>query len=769
MQAIMDYCQHAIFWQKKCASGQAIRLRDCVGMNKLIVLAAIFFPILAGCQSMYLQTSPHQNHNRLSVEDLARNSIDETNRQARPTSATQNAVTPHQATARQRQIASNKQQAGRRPEQAVAAVGIKNIAQAKSGQQVQQVQYQEEIYQPATQIARQSSVQIEQTSSFLALPTDLVSDEFIETDVVEAIQSLGAQARLPVILDENIVGTVTASIDNESFATAIQRICLPLGLHMRMRGNQLLISDGDPESYLFSLVSQRLSYEPLHLNPEELSQMLPEQLLRYVRIAKARNLLIIEAPEDIASRIYSELSQYDQPVPQVVLEAMVVVISPDSGFQFGADFGRSTSNSTGDFNLSLDGLALSGAWTGAAGQLFNRFATTSHFVRSLEQQGYLSIRATPHVMAKNGQKAEISIARETFFSTLPVTSQLLIRPNIQKVEAGITLEITPTIRGDNVLMVIERAEVSENIRSTLNDATLADPFPLINRRKVSTTVNVKNGETMVIGGLMQNQLVDRISKVPVLGNLPIIGRMFTKIDQQEEAAEVVVFISPRIVRQPSDHPYQSGQLQARFSDPTVLGATPFGTRAISGRLDDPNFAPIANELYHQPASDIANRNQIQSTNGQILQHPQNLQPTKIILHASEPSQPLRNSQQPTVQDQGPPGVIRASTGRVRASAVQQSAVQRAGFDQPISQKLNQAPPTGGNSPTRGRQPSKQQPGTSLPRTQQDLYRGQATNQQLHSSVFQRQRKSQPTQSNSLGGQKDNPLRHADDRIRSSLR
>ena len=150
-------------------------------------------------------------------------------------------------------------------------------------------------------------------------------------------------------------------------------------------------------------------------------------------------------------------------------------------------------------------------------------------------------------MAKNGEKAEISIARETFFGTQPINSSVFVRQDIQKVEAGITLEITPSIRGDSVSMVIDRAEVSENIRSALNDVSLADPYPLINRRKVSTTVNVRNGETMVIGGLMQKQVVDRISKVPVLGDMPLFGKVFQKIEQSEEAAEVVVFISPRIV------------------------------------------------------------------------------------------------------------------------------------------------------------------------------------------------------------------------------
>ena len=646
----MDYCGHDISWQKKYVGSRKMKACWCISTSALKFFAAVFILLLAGCQSMYVATTDEQKLSRVTVEDLARQSIEDTNRRTDPGLR----VEPKKDLASPaRHISSSSRNAGKAPTQVPSTSATQETArstQAERDDQVRLVQYEEDNwYLPdSAPTGTVQTQQADQTSFQISLPLSPVSDEFIETDVVEAIQSLASQARQTVILDENISGTVTASINEETFANAIQKICLPLGLHMRMRNSQLLICDGDPESAMFSLIAERLSYEPLHGTPEEISKMLPAQLLRYVRIANGRNMLIIEAPQEIARRIYLELSEYDQPVPQVVLEAMVVVISPDSGFQFGTDFGQSVSNSSGDFNLSLDGLALSGAWSGAAGQLFSRFATTSHFVRSLEQQGYLSIRATPHVMAKNGEKAEISIARETFFSTLPGNTQLLVRQDIQKVEAGITLEITPTIRGDNVLLAIDRAEVSEDIRSTLNDATLADPFPLINRRKVSTTVNVKDGETMVIGGLMQNQLVDRISKIPLLGDMPLFGRLFQKIDQQEAAAEVVVFISPRIVRQACDHPYPSGQLQSRFSDSTVLNPTPFGVSAASTASSDSRRVTIAKDLQHHPASDIASRNRIQSNNEQISQIPQNPQPDEATSTLSELRQAIRNSKQPTI-------------------------------------------------------------------------------------------------------------------------
>jgi type II secretory pathway component GspD/PulD (secretin) len=103
-----------------------------------------------------------------------------------------------------------------------------------------------------------------------------------------------------------------------------------------------------------------------------------------------------------------------------------------------------------------------------------------------------------------------------------------------------------------VTVTIEKAEVSEDVRKTGSGTELESPYPLINRRHVTTTVDVKDGQTIVIGGLTQTQTVDQLNKVPFFGDLPGIGFLFRQIDQREQEAEVVIFISPQIVRIPEE-------------------------------------------------------------------------------------------------------------------------------------------------------------------------------------------------------------------------
>lgn len=381
--------------------------------------------------------------------------------------------------------------------------------------------------------------------------TGHVTESFEETDIQQALQLIASQAGITIIVDENVEGQVTTLIENEPFETALRKVVLPLGLVFRQTGpTEYIVTTTDPTSALFSRVSDRNEFRPLHLSPDELVKLLPARESKYVTIIDKRNLLIIEAPQEIAAPIMERLRAADSPIPQVELEAIVCVIAPDRSFKSGLDWGHAvTLNGSDLFRIGMTGLAISGAGSGTGtSDAFSSFAVTSTFVKLLAQEGYLTIRAAPRVTARDGEPAKIAITRQSFFSTQPNSANAFFRQELQDVEAGITLEITPIVRGENITVKIEKAEVSEDIRTTDVNASIANnPYPLINRRSVATTVSVKDEETIVIGGLVQRQTVDRIARIPVLGSIPYAGRMFQTVEKLEQDAEVVIFISPRIV------------------------------------------------------------------------------------------------------------------------------------------------------------------------------------------------------------------------------
>jgi len=416
-------------------------------------------------------------------------------------------------------------------------------------------------------------------------PEVLVNELFVETEVREAIQTLATQAKVSVVLDDTVRGSVTCTLENESFETALNRILLPLGLVYRKKDNLYFVGSNDPSSNLFPHIAETIEYKPRNLSTQELLALLPPRQTPFVRMVEKRNVVIIEAPGETARQIHQQLEAADQPIPQIMIEAIVCVVAPDKGLQFGFDWNHGLQvNGIDRLNVGLSGLSFTGQVSPyGLSNSFDDFAVTSAFVKLLAREGYVTIRAAPRVMAKDGEKAEISIARDTFFSISQGNNQFLYRQDIEKVEAGISLMLTPSIRGDNVQIVIEKAEVSEDIRSLDSSQTAGNnPFPIINRRRVTTTVQVKDQQTVVIGGLMQRQTVDRENRIPYLGSMPGIGGVFRKIEKQEQDAEVAIFISPRIVV-----PTAAAQSQA---EPVLVGPDLGPLKPVP--VTDPMLAPV---------------------------------------------------------------------------------------------------------------------------------------------------------------------------------
>ncbi len=382
-----------------------------------------------------------------------------------------------------------------------------------------------------------------------------INEDYIETDVREVLTMLATEAKLDLVMDDNVGGIVNTQARDLTVNQTIEKILMPLGLAHARVGNQVIVAPPDPASPLFSRVAVKRDYRPLHIDSKSLMETVPAAWTKYVTSIESAKILMVHAPPNIADDIVSRFVSIDQPVPQVVLEAIICVVSPECGSQFGLDWQHAVElDGAKSFALGATGLALNGTVSGSGmDQVFSDFSNTSAFVKLLNEHGYLTIRASPHVMAKDGEQANIAINRETFFSVQPPGSTgnnaVFFQQDIQKVDAGITLDITPHIRGDVVTIDIEKAEVSEDVRTANNELSV-NPYPVINRRSVSTTVSVKDGRTIVIGGLVQRETVDRINRVPGLSRLPGVGYLFQSTQRQTRDAEVVIFISPRIIRAP---------------------------------------------------------------------------------------------------------------------------------------------------------------------------------------------------------------------------
>ena len=377
-----------------------------------------------------------------------------------------------------------------------------------------------------------------------------ITDSFQQMEIRDAIDLLTSHVPKTVVIDDSVGGVVNLEIIDEDFESALKLLLQPLGVFYAKVGERYIVAPADPDSPMYQYISKRSQYSPKFQDTASLTNMLPPRYKKFIQVSTERNLIGIDAPKPIADEIDNRLRELDKPVPQVELEAIVCVVSPDSSFRFGLDWSHRVGGAdTEDLSVSMNNLGLKSAFSAdGARNIFSDFAVTSAFVRLLAQEGYITIRAAPRVTAKDGEKANISINRETFFSLQPNNSSVFFQQSIQKVEAGISLEITPRVHEDMVNVKITKAEVSEDIRTQAANGDLSSVvYPIINRRTVSTEVMVRDGHTITIGGLVQRQTVDRIAKVPFFSSIPIAGKLFESIEKQEQDAEVAIFICPRIV------------------------------------------------------------------------------------------------------------------------------------------------------------------------------------------------------------------------------
>lgn len=291
---------------------------------------------------------------------------------------------------------------------------------------------------------------------------------------------------------------------------------------------------------------------------------------------EATNSLIITAQADVMEGLKVIIGRLDIPRAQVLVEAIIVEVIQDNGKALGFDWlaanehgGFAGSNQSGglagsvaigafddDKEDALKGVAAAVAgvpgaiWGGAD---FNLKGTSfAAILTALETNGETNILSTPSLMTLDNNEATIVVGQEVPFVTGSYTSTGTGSSNvgnpfqtINRENVGITLTVTPHVnKGDHITLKILQ-EVS-GLSGSTSELSTADV--VTNQRRIETTVITGSGETIILGGLIQDNVQENISKVPVLGDLPVIGRLFQTSSTTVVKTNLMVFLRPTVIR-----------------------------------------------------------------------------------------------------------------------------------------------------------------------------------------------------------------------------
>jgi len=240
---------------------------------------------------------------------------------------------------------------------------------------------------------------------------------------------------------------------------------------------------------------------------------------------------------------------------QVLIEARILEVTLTGQYQFGIDWAAITQAALLKGASTLSAGKILAQKIAPAGGGFQIGVTRTDFnalLSVLSEQGELKVISSPKLATLNNQTAVIRAGTdEVFFETRVSETPSLTGTQTSRtvsprtVTIGVVLGITPQIGADGTVVLHIHPTVTEKRGET--KSVIGDTFPIIDVREADMVVRAREGEVVVIGGLMQEKKSTNDSKVPILGDLPGIGRLFSSTTQEARKTELVVLLSPTVM------------------------------------------------------------------------------------------------------------------------------------------------------------------------------------------------------------------------------
>lgn len=261
---------------------------------------------------------------------------------------------------------------------------------------------------------------------------------------------------------------------------------------------------------------------------------------------------------------------------QVVLEAKILEVQLNDGYQTGVDW-----TALGEINGYPISFGTSGSNTtspNALGGAFSATYTSPDFfgvIELLETQGSVQVLSSPRISTVNNQKAVIKVGQDEFFvteisnTTTTSTGTTTNNPEVELTAffSGIALDVTPQISEDNEIILHIHPSISEVEDQTktiiLGNETVELPLALSTIRETDSVVYARSGQVVVLGGLMQDKSTDINSGTPLLGNMPVIGHLFSQQRNSTVKSELVILLKP-VIMGPNGLPEGVSRSEDRF-------------------------------------------------------------------------------------------------------------------------------------------------------------------------------------------------------------
>lgn len=393
----------------------------------------------------------------------------------------------------------------------------------------------------------------------------LVSIRAENVTAADVLRSLRSEAAVSIAIhDDPVEYVVNLNLNAVEIENALESLLLGSPYGFAQIGNGFAVAKRE-SAHLRGTRLLRLQ----HARAKDLVEFLPAQTDgSSVEVVPGLNAILLNGTMDQVRATQQIVEMLDISTPQILIEALVVDFETTDLKELGVTLARgdiddsSLSSRFSIFGAGADqsgGLIYQGDgaeansfldyWGDLLGVGVGRLPTDFLFrIRALERAGKAKVRSRPQVATINGSTARIAIGTTQYFiltSTTPLQSpnQIVTQESqrFESIEANVELEITPWVTAAGEVTV----EVHPEFSTPVGQLSPGVP-PTINTRVLDSTVRLRDGETIILGGLIQETEVVVHNKVPILGSIPLLGRLFRNKRTEKVRSELVIYITPHV-------------------------------------------------------------------------------------------------------------------------------------------------------------------------------------------------------------------------------
>ncbi|MBD3282130.1 MAG: hypothetical protein GF387_00785 [Candidatus Portnoybacteria bacterium] len=373
-----------------------------------------------------------------------------------------------------------------------------------------------------------------------------VSNVFVEADIRSILMDIATQAGVNIIPDATVQGPVSVELDQVPLETALQMVLFPGGYTFKR------VKAGNSEYYLVgSGFPETLSFEPLsetrvvktNIEADVVLDRLSDHFDPYLKASEGGTSITLSGPESVVNRLEKDIMLVDGSRRQIEISAVIAVIQWEERMNLGMNWGNI------NLNASFSGSASKSTDLAYGGDLV---ANLMNVVEMRDKRANVYIKAQPRLVVSDGEAADIKVTEEHLFLILSGGGSYYSYFTTKEVEVGLKIEVKPFVTRSGEISLRVSQEVSDIVGerefSVGQDGGNSQKLPIIARRSETTNVSLENGETFGIGGLMMITKKETGQGVPVLGAIPGLNFIFGGKEKIQKEAEVVVFITPRIIK-----------------------------------------------------------------------------------------------------------------------------------------------------------------------------------------------------------------------------